>query len=173
MEADTPIPPPAWRPLRQIDYQPVSPAYLTQVTLVAVASILLPSAALLAMLIIRQQATLLWVGAAGVLSMAVMLTMVVIGRLKARRLGYALRPDDVVVQSGLIWQQRISLPLSRLQHVSVTQGPLERRLKLATLSGYSAGSPQAEIVLPGLEQAQAEQLRQQLMDQAGARNNEH
>ncbi|WP_051252346.1 PH domain-containing protein [Ferrimonas kyonanensis] len=172
MEADTPIPPPSWRPIRQIDYQPVSPAYLTLVTLTAVATILLPSVALLTMLIFRQQATLPLIGATVLLSMLLMLATVVIRRLKAQRLGYALRPGDVVVQSGLIWQQRISLPLSRLQHVSVTQGPLERRLNLATLNGYSAGSPQAEIVLPGLEPSLAEQLRQQLMDHAGVQSDE-
>lgn len=86
--------------------------------------------------------------------------------LQARKLGYAACEHEFLLEKGLWWHQRTSLPYSRLQHVSLSQGPLERHFNLLTLKCFSAGSGSAEIELPGIEQHTAEHLRQHLLAQA-------
>ncbi|MFT5789262.1 MAG: membrane protein YdbS with pleckstrin-like domain [Shewanella sp.] len=86
--------------------------------------------------------------------------------LQAKKLGYAACEHEFLMEKGLWWHKRTSLPYSRLQHVSLSQGPLERHFNLFTLKCFSAGSGSAEIELPGIEQHTAEHLRQHLLAQA-------
>lgn len=85
----------------------------------------------------------------------------------AKSIGYGVCSDELLMQKGVIWFKRISLPYTRLQHISLTQGPIERKFGLHTLKCFSAGSGSAEIELPGLESRTAEKLRQHLLAKAG------
>ncbi|QDV65020.1 Bacterial membrane flanked domain protein [Crateriforma conspicua] len=72
--------------------------------------------------------------------------------------------DDVFeLGHGVIWRQSVSIPISRLQHVDIHRGPLERRAGLATLELHTAGTRHASHRLPGLEHADAIQLRDELL----------
>ena len=100
---------------------------------------------------------------------AVLLLMFAIGYLRhrqAQKLGYGVCEHEFLMEKGLWWHKRTSLPYSRLQHVSLSQGPLQRHFNLFTLKCFSAGSGSAEIELPGIEQHTAENLRQHLLAQA-------
>ncbi|MCL1137778.1 PH domain-containing protein [Shewanella pneumatophori] len=88
----------------------------------------------------------------------------------AKSLAYAVCEHELIMQQGFWWVKRTSLPYSRLQHVSLSHGPLERHFNLATIKCFSAGSGSAEIELPGIEQQTAEQLRQHLLNQAAKAN---
>ncbi|MDR8522601.1 PH domain-containing protein [Shewanella fidelis] len=88
----------------------------------------------------------------------------------AKSLAYAVCEHELIMQQGFWWVKRTSLPYSRLQHVSLSHGPLERHFNLATLKCFSAGSGSAEIELPGIEQQTAENLRQHLLNQAAKAN---
>ncbi|MPY23071.1 PH domain-containing protein [Shewanella sp. YLB-07] len=85
----------------------------------------------------------------------------------AKSIAFAVCDHELLMQKGIIWFKRISLPYTRLQHISLSQGPLERKLGLHTLKCFSAGSGSAEIELPGLESRTAEKLRQHLLAKAG------
>lgn len=76
-----------------------------------------------------------------------------------RALGYRLDERVLLIRRGLWWQTVQLLPLSRIQHVDLTRGPLERRFGLATLVMHTAGTHAAHIPLPGLDAAEAERLR--------------
>jgi hypothetical protein len=86
----------------------------------------------------------------------------------ALSLAYGVFEHEFVMQKGIIWHQKISLPYTRLQHVSLSQGPLERYFDQHTLKCFSAGSGSAEISLPGLNSDTAESLRQHLLAEAAA-----
>ncbi|GIU48401.1 hypothetical protein TUM4438_29700 [Shewanella sairae] len=88
----------------------------------------------------------------------------------AKSLAYVVCEHELIMQQGFWWVKRTSLPYSRLQHVSLSHGPLERHFNLATLKCFSAGSGSAEIELPGIEQQTAENLRQHLLAQAAKTN---
>jgi len=86
--------------------------------------------------------------------------------LKALTICYGVFKDELIMRQGLIWMSTTALPYTRLQHVNLSQGPLERQYQLVTLKCFSAGSGEAEIHLPGLNADIAEHLRQHLMHQA-------
>jgi uncharacterized protein len=80
-----------------------------------------------------------------------------------RRFSYALDPEHIEIRRGVIWRTLTSVPKSRVQHIDVAQGPLERRYGLATLSIYTAGTEFARVDLPGLTYARAVAIRDWLL----------
>ena len=78
-------------------------------------------------------------------------------------MGYRLEERVLMMRRGLWWQTVQLLPLSRIQHVDLTRGPLERRFGLATLVLHTAGTHAAHIPLPGLSVDDAEGLRAHLL----------
>ncbi|WP_226413874.1 PH domain-containing protein [Shewanella glacialimarina] len=86
--------------------------------------------------------------------------------LKALTVCYGVFKDEFIMRQGLFWVSTTALPYTRLQHVNLSQGPLERKYQLITLKCFSAGSGEAEINLPGLPAKVAEHLRQHLLHQA-------
>ena len=75
---------------------------------------------------------------------------------------YSLREHDISFFSGLLFRKLVTQPTSRIQHVEVSQGPIERLAKLGNLQVYSAGSSMQTFTIPGLPIDIAHQLRQQL-----------
>jgi membrane protein YdbS with pleckstrin-like domain len=51
------------------------------------------------------------------------------------------------------------VPFGRVQHIDVTQGPLERRFGLGTLVLHTAGTRSGAVGLPGLLFEEAGQIR--------------
>ncbi|MGZ9899109.1 PH domain-containing protein [Shewanella gaetbuli] len=86
--------------------------------------------------------------------------------LQSRAVCYGVFDHEFIMRKGLFWVSTTALPYTRLQHVNLSQGPVERRFSLSTLKCFSAGSGEAEIHLPGLSTQTAEHLRQHLLHQA-------
>lgn len=78
-----------------------------------------------------------------------------------RRWRYAVRPEDLWLQSGVLVERVTVIPLSRLQFVDTRQGPLDRALGLAQLVVHTAAIGTAGTV-PGLDVAEAARLRERL-----------
>ena len=76
---------------------------------------------------------------------------------------YRVSPRGIEIRHGVWWRSNLSLPLSRVQHTDVSQGPVERRFGLATLHIHTAGTEQAEVALPGLAHATALAIRDHLV----------
>lgn len=92
------------------------------------------------------------------------LLMMVYRVLAYRCLAYAIRQQDIAVSSGVVYRRLVVQPLSRLQHVEVSRGPLERLFGLATLRLFSAGGAAHSLAVPGLPLARAERLREFILD---------
>jgi uncharacterized protein len=84
------------------------------------------------------------------------------------RLRYGLREEDIHLEKGLLIWRQTSVSLKRIQHLQVTQGPLERQWQLAKLHLYTAGTQGANVVIPGLPRDEAEHLKAVLMAQINA-----
>lgn len=82
---------------------------------------------------------------------------------------YSLRQHDISFFSGLLFKRLTTQPISRIQHVEVSQGPIDRVAKLGKLQVYSAGSSMQTFAIPGLPIDIAHQLRQQLTQMLAAR----
>ena len=73
--------------------------------------------------------------------------------------GYQLRDRDISYRSGYIFRSTTTVPLVRIQHSEVTQGPLQRLFDLATVKIYTAGGQQSDLSVPGLLPEEANKLR--------------
>ncbi len=69
------------------------------------------------------------------------------------------------VRRGHLWQSESHVPISRVQHLDLRRGPLERAAGLATLIVHTAGTRMNTVAVPSLEQADAERLRDRLARQ--------
>ncbi len=58
-----------------------------------------------------------------------------------RRNGFAIVPGAVMFRRGAIWRELIVVPQARLQSLGMNQGPLLRRLRLATLTVHTVAGP--------------------------------
>lgn len=85
-----------------------------------------------------------------------------------RRYRYAEVDDGLQIDSGVWWRKRTLVPRSRVQHTDVKHGPLQRRLGLATLVIHTAATRHQAIELPGLTEAHAETLRDDLLGRSGS-----
>ncbi|MEE1621400.1 PH domain-containing protein [Zafaria sp. Z1313] len=156
-----------------LDWRRVSPQYAT-VRLVGTAITALVFTAVLSVpLVLRltgvwpgYPAWLAW-GVPAVVAVLFLVYLAVIPR-QVRALGYAERDDDLLVRSGILFQQVLVVPYGRMQYVDVAVGPIDRALGLCTVQLHTAaGSVTASI--PGLPAAEGARLREQLSARGEAR----
>lgn len=136
----------------------------------AIGSLVLLGAALAGGVIVavRYRPALEWVGA-GWLLLALVRTVYVFWYPPQAYRAWAYRVDARVLEArhGIWFRVLTLLPLSRLQHVDLNRGPLERMLGLASLTLYTAGSQASTVDIPGLDEAEAMRLRDHLLTLGG------
>ncbi len=79
-----------------------------------------------------------------------------------RAWGYRIDPEELQVRRGVWVRVHTVVPLGHVQHIDVSQGPLERALGICSLVLHTAGTLHSQIVLPGLDRATAERLRDEI-----------
>lgn len=147
-----------------MEYQPVDPSYKTLLRAV----ILLDALLLLVLCCVATfliPGVLLWHGAtiaAVLLSITVLFTTVWVPR-RFRLTGYLVQAGVVHFCTGALWRAQTAVTVNRIQHVEITQGPLERWLGLARLVIYTAGGKGSDLTVPGLPQQHAEKIRDGLL----------
>lgn len=75
------------------------------------------------------------------------------------------------VKRGKLWRKEILVPRSRVQHLDIERGPIERHFGLATLIVHTAGTRQHAVRQAGLLDTDAVALRDALVP-ASARNDD-
>lgn len=80
-----------------------------------------------------------------------------------RAFRYQLRDDAFVVQRGVLFRHTVAIPRERLQHADIRQGPIERMWGLSTLVVFTAAGLAADGSIPGLDEDEAEALRDLLV----------
>lgn len=76
---------------------------------------------------------------------------------------YVLDRQGIEIRSGVFWRRLVVVPRSRVQHIDVTQGPMERSYGLGTLVVFTAGTAHSSVSLGGLAHETALALRDQLL----------
>lgn len=75
------------------------------------------------------------------------------------RWGWAWTGRELHVASGWLIQRHTIVPAARVQHLDVTQGPIQRMFGVSTLVLHTAGTDNSEVNLPGISRATAEEIR--------------
>jgi len=79
-----------------------------------------------------------------------------------RRTFWKLDDHGFALRRGNWWQVETRVPVSRVQHLDLKHGPLERRARLATLIIHTAGTRMATVSATGLDADDALHLRDRL-----------
>ncbi|OBU67996.1 hypothetical protein A9K58_08505 [Stenotrophomonas maltophilia] len=88
-----------------------------------------------------------------------------LGHRRVVRTRWRLDTQGLGLRRDLMWQLETRIPLSRVQHLDLRRGPLERRAGLATLIVHTAGARMSAVTVRGLDEADAERLRDTLSHQ--------
>lgn len=74
---------------------------------------------------------------------------------------------------GRMWRIETRIPRTRVQHVDLKHGPLERAFRLATLVVHTAGTRESAVAVPGLDADEAARLRDLLARQIDEDDDDH
>ena len=95
------------------------------------------------------------------------LVLAALGTLLSYRLwrSTSWRLDDggLSLRRGLFWRKEILVPRTRVQHLDIERGPIQRHYLLATLVVHTAGTRHHALQVPGLDDADAVALRDALV----------
>jgi len=80
-------------------------------------------------------------------------------KLYFRNKKYRLYNKNITYQEGVIVHHETVVPFSRIQHVEIDEGPLERFFSLATLSIYTAGDSGKDLKISGLKIELAQDIK--------------
>jgi membrane protein YdbS with pleckstrin-like domain len=101
-----------------------------------------------------------------VLLLILYLVLVSPGR-QYRAWGYAMDSEDLRLQRGVWIETRTIVPLDRVQHLDLAQGPIERAFGVSRLIVHTAGTQFSRVVLPGLSRPDAERMRDEIRARIG------
>lgn len=86
----------------------------------------------------------------------------VMPRLHHKYTSFRADAQGLEIRSGVLWRSVVTVARSRVQHLDVTQGPIERNYGLGRLHVHTAGTHDATITLWGIAQETAKALRDDL-----------
>ena len=148
-----------------IDFNRVSPKYIV-VDLIGylITGLVMTGASLVPLLVF--QWSLGWLPP--VVIGGISLLMIALTPRRVRAIGYALREDDLVFRRGIMWTRVVAVPYGRMQLVDINRGPVARAVGLSELKLVTAAASTG-VVIPGLPEAVAEELRDTLVTLAESR----
>lgn len=75
---------------------------------------------------------------------------------------WRLDDNGLALRRGRLWQHETRVPATRVQHLDIKRGPLQRGRNLATLVVHTAGTRHSAVTVPNLDADDAERLRDRL-----------
>lgn len=152
----------------------VDPAYLPYVRISFLIGHIFPLIAGVALIIFDLEEVLTRLAMAGsaVASLSLLWCIVFLAPRRYLRMRYCLRELDVNLQSGYLFWKSVSVSINRVQHIEVNQGPIQRKLGIAVLSVYTAGTMGSDMKIPGLAVAEANAVKSRLLNAINAEESE-
>ncbi len=87
------------------------------------------------------------------------LEVVLLPKIQYARNGYAISTDRVLIKNGIFLFKISNIPVVRIQHVSLSQGPISRLYKLAKVTIHTASG---SFTIEGLEFDVANEISEHL-----------
>ena len=153
--------PPAMPPT---DWQPLPARSRILFLIGSVPALALPAAAAGLFLAAASDAAPAWLGAVAGLLLGGALGAW-LGLKQYRYTFWRLDDTGLAVRRGRMWQRETRVPTTRVQHLDIKRGPLQRGRNLATLVVHTAGTRNAAVSVPNLDADDAERLRDRLARQ--------
>jgi len=147
------------------EWNRVSPKYVVVVVVSTLLTGLVLSAASVFLWLVAGWS---WAWIALIVIVIVTLISLFVANRRTRSIGYRLRDDDLLFRRGIMYQRFVSVPYGRMQLIDITRGPVGRMLGLADLKFVTAAAS-TNVVVPGLPEAEAAELRDRLVELAESR----
>lgn len=153
-----------------INWQSVEPAYKKQLQILCIIDMVLIAAIFLPIYYFNRSANWfdsLWI--VGVIWTLITLFFTFFWAPRRYRFtGYAETDEALHLRRGALWRNSRAVPLNRIQHAEVRQGLTDRMLGLGRVAIFTAGSGGADLSIPGLQLAEAERIKAELMQTIAA-----
>ncbi len=156
-------------PAPQVETDAWQPLPLRARTLASIATLigtLVPLAIALGIGLFASNRQPLSLAIAGALLLVIPAWTVWIARRRWLRTHWRLDDDGFGIRRGHLWRSDTRVPGTRVQHLDIKRGPLERAFGLSTLTVHTAGTRNNSVVVSGLDHAEAERLRDALASRA-------
>ena len=88
--------------------------------------------------------------------------------LSYQRFFYYTLGDEIIIEKGVLYKTKISLPFDKVQTINFKQNILQQALGVLTLQIDSAGSSKEEISLEALNESRAKHFRDYILDRKDA-----
>ncbi|WP_426625382.1 PH domain-containing protein [Leifsonia sp. McL0607] len=147
------------------EWNRVSPKYVVVVVVSTLISGLVLSAAAVFLWLVAGWS---WAWIALIVIVVITLVSLFVANRRTRSIGYRLRDDDLLFRRGIMYQRFVSVPYGRMQLIDITRGPVGRMLGLADLKFVTAAAS-TNVIVPGLPEAEAAELRDRLVELAESR----
>ena len=86
-------------------------------------------------------------------------------QLEYSKISFRIDPLGIEIHQGVLWRSQICVPIGRVQHADVGQGPLQRIFGVSTLTLHTAGTSNASVSITGLDHAFAVNVRDWIVHQ--------
>jgi membrane protein YdbS with pleckstrin-like domain len=84
-----------------------------------------------------------------------------------RAWGYRMEAEELHVAYGVWTRIETVVPLARIEHIDIAQGPLERACGVSRLIVHTAGTLHSQVLVPGLARATSEAMRDEIRARIG------
>ena len=79
----------------------------------------------------------------GVILILQLVNLLIYPAIEYRQWSYLITPDRIEIKKGIIFHSTRIIPISRIQHVTMSEGPLARHYRLAKVTIHTAGGSQS------------------------------
>lgn len=76
--------------------------------------------------------------------------------------GFAFDDRELHLAHGWLTRVHTIVPVGRVQHIDLSQSPIERMCGVATLVLHTAGTDHSRVAVPGLSRGRAEEVRDRI-----------
>lgn len=145
------IPPENLPELKKEDFQPVDPKYLRLIYYRIAIVFVIMIASVAGLVLISDEGwpqELTWIMAGSILMVSIY--ALIMSKLSFPYRGYLIREKDLSYKHGLITFKLSTIPYKRIQHVELNQGVMAKRMGLASIKVFTAGSSSDDLSIPGL-----------------------
>jgi membrane protein YdbS with pleckstrin-like domain len=92
----------------------------------------------------------------GAMAVLFVVFVVVFPKIRWIQWSFEVHDEEIDIHKGIFWKKRIIIPLIRVQNVDTKQGPI---LRANGLASFTVATAAGEHEIPGLEVAEADELR--------------
>ena len=147
--------------IEKADFKPISPSFLKVLRIeLLISSLIVLLIAVICIYFIKPLQQQRWIVLIGALWVVLAILQWIIQQKSFHAMAYVVREKDIIFRSGWIIRKIRTCPFNRIQHSSISSGPLERKYDLATLILYTAGTDDSDVRIAGLPSAEAATLKE-------------